>query len=59
MTPLTYEGLIDELIGIKNGAIKVDSAIKGQDKDKSKEDDAAAPPPPSMVSIFLNANDGE
>ena len=56
VTPLTYEGLIDELIGIRNGAIKVDSKIKGQDK--SKEAEAAnAPPPPSMVSIPLNSND--
>ncbi len=46
VTPLTYEGLIDELIGIRNGSIKVDSSIKGQKDQK----DAAQPPPPSQVS---------
>lgn len=32
VTPLTYEGLIDDLIGIDNGRIKVDSSILGEDK---------------------------
>lgn len=32
VTPLTYEGLIDDLIGIDNGRIKVDASILGEDK---------------------------
>ena len=43
------------LTGIRNGAIKVDSKIRGQDK--AKEGDAAQPPSPSTVSIPLNSND--
>ena len=33
VTPLTYEGLVDDLIGIENGKIKVDASILGDDKD--------------------------
>ena len=35
LTPLTYEGLVDECIGIDNGRIKVDVSILGDDKDQS------------------------
>jgi hypothetical protein len=31
VTPLTYEGLVDEIIGIKNGKIKVESSLLGTD----------------------------
>lgn len=33
LTPLTYEGLIDECIGIENGRVKVDASILGDEKD--------------------------
>ena len=33
VSPLTYEGLIDEVLGIENGRIKVDSSVLGDDKD--------------------------
>lgn len=45
ITPLTYEGLIDEIIGIENGRIKVDVSILGaDDKDEPMKvsDDAEA-----------------
>lgn len=35
VTPLTYEGLIDEIVGIENCRIKVDSSVIGDDKDDS------------------------
>ena len=69
VTPLTYEGLIDELMGINNGYIKVDRSIIGDDKDKEKEKDggastgdagASAPGDAakrSKVSVPLNSND--
>jgi hypothetical protein len=31
LTPLTYEGVIDEFIGVHNGAIKVDPALVGDE----------------------------
>lgn len=31
LTPLTYEGVIDEFIGIHNGAIKVDPSLVGDE----------------------------
>ncbi len=32
VTPLTYEGLVDEIIGIENGRIKVDASLLGTDE---------------------------
>lgn len=32
LTPLTYEGVIDEVFGIENGRIKVDASLLGEDK---------------------------
>ncbi len=31
LTPLTYEGVVDEFIGVHNGAIKVDPALVGDE----------------------------
>ncbi len=31
VTPLTYEGLVDEVIGIVNGKIKIDAALLGNE----------------------------
>ena len=65
VTPLTYEGLIDELIGVRNSIIKVDKQIAGDEKDKDAAAAAAASQaaaadagePPPLVSIALNSND--
>lgn len=35
VTPLTYEGLIDDTVGIENGRVKLDAAVLG-----SSEQDA-------------------
>jgi vacuolar protein sorting-associated protein 33A len=32
VTPLTYEGLVDEVVGIVNGKIKVDAVLLGNDE---------------------------
>lgn len=32
VTPLTYEGLVDEIIGIHNGQIKVKASLLGSDE---------------------------
>ena len=34
LTPLTYEGLIDEVLHIENGRIKLDSSILAEEKDQ-------------------------
>ena len=58
VTPLTYEGLIDELIGISNGYIKVDRSLIGDDKDGSTPGDSSGGRPNNTkVSVALNSND--
>lgn len=65
VTPLTYEGLIDEIIGIENGRIRVDTAIIGDDEilqTATPAPDAATPAPdsdkaPAKVSVLLNNSD--
>lgn len=42
LTPLTYEGLIDECVGIENGRVKLDASVLGDEKD--------SPPPLQMPS---------
>lgn len=42
LTPLTYEGIIDEFIGIQNGAIKVDPSLVGDDPKEAASAGAAA-----------------
>ena len=55
VTPLTYEGLIDEILGIQNGFVKVDPAIlddgSGANKPKPEE------PGKKWVPLPLNSND--
>jgi hypothetical protein len=34
VTPLTYEGLLDELLGIENGGIKLAASVLGDDKEE-------------------------
>ena len=51
LTPLTYEGLIDDCVGIDNGRVKVDAAVLGDEKD--------VPPPlqlPSSTSSSASSN---
>jgi hypothetical protein len=33
MTPLTYEGLVDEVLHIENGRVKLDAALLGEAKE--------------------------
>ena len=42
VTPLTYEGLVDDLIGIENGKIKVDASILGEDSATTAADASGA-----------------
>lgn len=54
-TPLTYEGLIDELLGISNGYVKVDSdLIADEDETPDEEVDRSEK---KKIPIPLNSND--
>lgn len=65
VTPLTYEGLIDDLIGIESGRIKVDASILGEDKDdqlgaggpKGQSVEKTKRAPGEKVAIPLNNSD--
>ena len=62
ITPLTYEGLVDELLGIKNSCVKVSPEVVGAD-DASAPAASADEPIASegdnntLVSVALNSND--
>ena len=68
-TPLTYEGLIDELIGIEYGKASVDASVIGDIADPKMNipgvDEANQPPPPpkptyqpgDKVALVLNNSD--
>jgi vacuolar protein sorting-associated protein 33A len=65
LIPLTYEGLIDECMGIDNGRVKVDMSVLGDDKDTPP---ALLPPSSSSdqqqqqviaAAIASSANEGE
>lgn len=59
VTPLTYEGLVDDLIGIENGKIKVDASILGEDSATSDASGAAgAAPPHNKKSQQLSGGGG-
>ena len=34
LTPLTYEGLIDEVLGIENGRVRIDASLLSDEKDQ-------------------------
>ena len=62
LTPLTYEGLIDEVVGIQNGYIKVDPKMVEveEDKDPTKAPDKKEPAtlqPQKKVAVPLNSSD--
>eukprot|EP00762_Andalucia_godoyi_P000574 ANDGO_05304.mRNA.1 Vacuolar protein-sorting-associated protein 33 homolog len=42
LTQLTYEGLVDEIFGIKNGFVEVELEVKEQPKDKQAQPAAAS-----------------
>lgn len=59
VTPLTYEGLVDDLIGIENGKIKVDASILGEDSATTDASGAAgAAPPHNKKSQQLSGGGG-
>ncbi len=45
VTPLTYEALIDDIIGIESGSIKVDAAMLGDSDPKTKKPAVAGKSP--------------
>ena len=68
VTPLTYEGLVDDLIGIENGRIKVEASILGDDKSdltagpgsaktQQQQPDKPKRNPNEKVSVPLNNSD--
>mmetsp|Transcript_9937 Transcript_9937/g.20250 ORF Transcript_9937/g.20250 Transcript_9937/m.20250 type:complete len:462 (+) Transcript_9937:667-2052(+) len=62
LTPLTYEGLIDEVVGIQNGYIKVDPKLVEVEeaKDSTKAPDkkeASTLQPQKKVAVPLNSSD--
>lgn len=67
ISPLTYEGLINEILGIENGRVKLDASVIGDEKDlpqqlqqpkASSASSAAEAPRPrapgEKVSVILN-----
>ena len=50
VTPLTYEGLINEIIGIENCRIKIDASIAGDEKDETGQ---ATARPTNIVSSTI------
>jgi len=59
LTPLTYEGLIDEIIGIQNGYIKVNPEMVEVDGDTAPESakEKVASKPKKPIAIPLNSSD--
>lgn len=69
ITPLTYEGLVDDIIGIENGKIKVDASILGNDESNDLSQmkmgqgmnvvvpEAKKANPGDKVTLTLNNND--
>ena len=62
LTPLTYEGLVDELMGINNGYVKLPPSVIGDDSKEAEgkdsgtaESKAAADDRP--IPVPLNSND--
>ena len=59
-TPLTYEALIDEIVGIQNSSVTIDRLMLGEDdtdvgkSKKGKEEKKELPP---TVTVSLNNND--
>ncbi|KAF1315959.1 Vacuolar protein sorting-associated protein 33a, partial [Globisporangium splendens] len=51
-TPMTYEGLLDEIIGINNGFISVDAELIAEDESANANSNSG-----KQVSIPLNSND--
>ena len=54
-TQLTYEGLIDELFGIKNSLVNVEMEVTGEEAKKVASGEE--PPPTKRVQKHLNSED--
>ena len=50
-SPLTYEGLIDEVVGIHNSTINVDATVLGDEKDELKLPQSVANASPSAAPV--------
>ncbi|KAF0692387.1 Aste57867_16533 [Aphanomyces stellatus] len=51
VTPFTYEGLLDEILGIANGVVKVDAELVDDESDKKAEKRVG------LVPVNLNSTD--
>ncbi|EQC25367.1 hypothetical protein SDRG_16776 [Saprolegnia diclina VS20] len=56
-TPFTYEGLLDEIIGISHGSIRVASELVEDPPEKPKANAPPPPPRPAMATVPLNSSD--
>ncbi|KDO21963.1 hypothetical protein SPRG_12829 [Saprolegnia parasitica CBS 223.65] len=56
-TPFTYEGLLDEIIGIAHGSIRVASELVEDPPEKPKANAPPPPPRPAMATVPLNSSD--
>lgn len=54
VTPLTYEGLIDDTVGIENGRVKLDAAVLGS----SEQQDALTAKMAATATAGKTAADG-
>ena len=60
LTPLTYEGLIDEVIGIQNGYIRVQPELveaEAEEKGQSAPSEEKKPASKKPIAIPLNSSD--
>ena len=58
VTPLTYEGLIDELMGgVRNSCVRLDADVLGDVDEKKEGEPAAKPGAETTVAYALNSND--
>lgn len=53
VTPLTYEGLVDEVLHIENGRVKLDSLMLGESKEGAQTETKRG----EKVSLSLNNTD--
>lgn len=57
LTPLTYEGLVDDIIGIKNGHIKVKLSLVDPEDDEDAKSNTSSVLQEPKASIALNGGD--
>lgn len=56
-TPLTYEGLLDELLGITNGFVTVDAELVAEEDGSTSGSSTSSTQAGKKVAIPLNSND--